>query len=235
MRDRVIVASKCGIRWRGEPDASAPHRWDFSREHVLRSCDASLERLGIERLDLFMLHRPDWLADPEEIASAFCRLRDQGKVTEFGVSNFRPSLLAAVQRACPMQLVVNQVEIHLERLDAFEDGTLDQCLAEGMTPVSWSPLAGGRLGEGGAVDPASPRAEGLRALHGLLDRMAAERGTSRAALALAWLLKHPARIVPVVGSVNPERIREAAKADTLELSREDWYTILLAARMQPLP
>lgn len=235
MRERVLVASKCGIRWKGEPEASAPHRWDFSREHILRSCEASLRRLGTDRLDLYMLHRPDFLADPREIAAAFAELRRQGKVLEFGVSNFRPSLLDAVQRACPMPLVVNQVEIHLARLDAFEDGTLDQCLTGEVTPLSWSPLAGGLLGDGGAVPPGHPRAAALRALLERLDAMARERGVSRTVLVLAWLLRHPARIIPIVGSANPARIRDAARADDLELGREDWYTILTAARGAGLP
>lgn len=235
MRDRVLVASKCGIRWKGEPDASAPHRWDFSKEHILRSCEQSLRRLGTDRIDLYMLHRPDFLADPDEIAAAFGELQRQGKVLEFGVSNFRPSLFTAVQRACPMPLVVNQVEIHLARLDCLEDGTLDQCLERGVTPVSWSPLAGGWLGDGGAVPPGHPRATALHGLLETLDAMARRLGVSRTVLVLAWLLRHPARIIPIVGSANPARIRDAAKADDLELGREDWYTILAAARGAGLP
>jgi len=235
LRERVLVATKCGIRWAGEPDAGAPHRWDFSREHVVRSCEGSLRRLGTDRVDLFMLHRPDYLADPAEIASAFDELKRAGKALQFGVSNFRPSLLAAVQRACPMPLVVNQVEIHLARLDAFEDGTLDQCLELGVTPVAWAPLAGGWLGDGGGVPDGHPRAATLRGLLGTLDAVARRLGVSRTVLALAWLLRHPAGIVPIVGSANPERIRDAAKADGVELSREDWYTILTAARGAGLP
>lgn len=235
MRDRILLATKCGIRWRGDPDASAPQRWDFSREHIVRSCEGSLKRLGTDRIDLFMLHRPDYLADPQEIAAAFSDLKTQGKVREFGVSNFRPSQLSMVRSACPMPLVVNQVEIHLARLDCLEDGTLDQCLEHGVTPVSWSPVAGGLLGDGGQADPGDPRAPGLRALLDLLDAKSRQHGVSRAVLALAWLLRHPARIIPIVGSVDALRIQDATKADGLELSREDWYTILVAARMRPLP
>jgi predicted oxidoreductase len=235
MRDRVLVATKCGIRWKGDPDPAAPHRWDFSREHILRSCEASLRRLGTDRIDLFMLHRPDYLGDPQEIAAAFGELQRQGKVREFGVSNFRPSLVAAVQRACPMPLIVNQVEIHLARLDCLEDGTLDQCLEEGITPTAWSPLARGLLGDGGAPDPKDPRAPRLRALLDLLDATARRYGVSRAALALAWLLKHPAGIVPIVGTIDPARIRDAVVAAGIALSREDWYAILVAARGEGLP
>jgi len=235
MREQILIASKCGIRWKGEPAASAPHRWDFSREHILASCEASLRRLGTDRLDLYMLHRPDYLAEPDEIAAAFSQLKQQGKVLEFGVSNFRPSLLSMVQHACPMPLIVNQVEIHLGRLDCLEDGTLDQCLERDITPVSWSPLAGGLLGDGGRSKPDDPRAPGLHALLELLDAMAKERGVSRTVLSLAWLLRHPAGIIPLVGSIRPERIRDAVGADDLTLSREEWYTILVAARGQGLP
>jgi predicted oxidoreductase len=235
MRDRILVGSKCGIRWQGDPDESAPHRWDFSREHIVRSCESSLKRLGTDCIDLYMLHRPDYLADPQEIATAFSELKRQGKVREFGVSNFRPSLLATVQHACPMPLVVNQVEIHLGRLDCLEDGTLDQCLERGITPVSWSPLAGGLLGEGGRVDPGDPRAPGLRALLEQLDVTAERYGVSRGVLALAWVLRHPSRIIPLVGSVSPARIQDAVRADSLALSREDWYSVLVAARMRALP
>ena len=235
MREGALVASKCGIRWAGDPDPSAPHRWDFSREHLVRSCEGSLRRLGIERLDLFMLHRPDYLADPDEIAAAFAELHAAGKVREFGVSNFRPSQVAALRRACPLPLRVNQVEVHLLRLEPFEDGTLDQCLELGVTPVSWSPLAGGRLGDGAAPDPGDPRASVHAAVLAALDAAAGRHGVSRTVVALAWLLRHPAGIVPVVGSVHPDRIRDAVRADALELSREEWYAILLAARGAGLP
>lgn len=235
MRERVLVASKCGIRWKGDPVATAPHRWDFSREHIVRSCEGSLRRLGVDTIDLYMLHRPDYLADPHEIAAAFEQLARQGKVRAFGVSNFRPSLVSMIRAACPMPLVVNQVEIHLARLACFEDGTLDQCLEERIVPVAWSPLAGGMLGDGGSVDEANPRAGVLRALLARLDELAARHATSRTVMALAWLLKHPAGIVPVVGTVNPDRIRYAAKADEVQLSREEWYDLLVAARGQGLP
>ncbi len=235
MRDRIMIATKCGIRWAGDPAPGVPHRWDFSREHILRSCDGSLKRLAVDRIDLYMLHRPDYLADPEEIAAAFHTLRTQGKVREFGVSNFRPSFLTMIQQACPMPLVVNQVEIHLMRLDAFEDGTLDQCLTEGITPVSWSPLAGGVLSDGGRPDPRDLRSAGLRDLLETLDAVAERHGVTRTATALAWLMRHPSHIVPIVGSTDPQRIRDAVKADEVALSREEWYTILAAARMQGLP
>jgi len=182
-----------------------------------------------------MLHRPDYLADPHEIAAAFSDLKSSGKVRYFGVSNFRPTLVTALQVACPMPLVVHQVEISLAKVDAFTDGTLDQCLIEKITPMAWSPLAAGLIG--GRAHDLLPSQKTYRVESFLpaIDAVAKERGASRTAVALAWLLKHPSGIQPVVGSVNPDRIRQAAKADELDLSREEWYRLLLAARGEPLP
>jgi len=235
MRDRILLATKCGIRPAGTPNPDSPQRYDFSSEHILAACDASLKRLGADTIDIYMLHRPDYLADPQEIANAFSQLQAQGKVRYFGISNFRPTLVTALQVACPMPLVVHQVEISLARLDTFTDGTLDQCLIERITPMAWSPLAAGLIG--GGATRLLPGQKGYRPelFLGALDAVAKNRGVSRIAVALAWLMKHPARIMPVVGSVRPERIREAAKADELELTREEWYRLLLAARGEPLP
>lgn len=235
LREHILIATKCGIRFPGDPSPDSPHRYDFSSEHIIASCEGSLKRLGVETIDLYQLHRPDYLCNPQEIAEAFAQLKDQGKVREFGVSNFRPTLVMALQKACPMPLIVNQVEIHLGRLDCFDDGTLDQCLAESVTPLAWSPLGGGFLGEGGRIESNHPRAEGINTLLRILDETADSHGVSRTVIALAWLLKHPSRIIPIVGSANPDHIRDAAKADTVDLSREEWYRILTSARMKPLP
>ncbi len=205
LRRGALIASKCGIRKAGEPKPGSPYRYDFSADHIIHSCEQSLQRLGIETLDLYQLHRPDYLMHPEEVAGAFSQLKQAGKVREFGVSNFRPSQLTALQRACPMRLEVNQVEISLANLSCFEDGTLDQCLGEKLTPMAWSPS------------------------------VARARGTSRLVVALAWLLKHPAGIVPIVGSARPEKIGEAARAVQMDLSREEWYRLFQAARGEPLP
>jgi len=235
MRERVLVATKCGIRPSGDPEADSPSRYDFSAQHIIESCEGSLKRLGIEVIDLYMLHRPDYLADPEEVARAFSQLKAAGKVRYFGVSNFRPTLVTAVQVACPMPLVVHQIEISLAKLDAFTDGTLDQCLIERLTPMAWSPLAGGLLG--GGATRLLPAQEKYQVEHLLptLDGVAKARGLSRTTVALAWLLKHPSRIQPIIGSLEPERIREAATAAQVELSREEWYRLLIAARGEPLP
>jgi predicted oxidoreductase len=234
MRERICIATKCGIRMADDPPGS-PYHYDSSAEHILRSCELSLTRMGIEMIDLYQIHRPDLLMHPPEVAEAFDKLKQQGKVREFGVSNFSPSLWASLQKHCPMPLIVNQVEIHLGRLDSFYDGTIDQCLAESITPLAWSPLGGGFLGDGGKVDRKNSRRRGLIALQELMDRISGEMGVSRTLLALAWLLKHPSRIVPIFGSTSPKRIQEATAAENVELSREDWYRLLVAARMEPIP
>ncbi|MEO7932716.1 MAG: aldo/keto reductase [Chthoniobacterales bacterium] len=234
-RENMVIATKCGIRFEDEPTPGLPHRYDFSYEHIVWSVEESLKRLQIEQIDLLMLHRPDFLADPDEIAQAFTELREAGKVREFGVSNFRPSLLSMVQNALPFELQVNQVEIHPLRLDAFTDGTLDQCIERVVTPMAWSPLAGGKVATGAVPDPAAANFELQTNLLAVLDTAAREYGCDRTVMVLAWLLKHPSEIVPVVGSANPENIRNAARATEVHLDRETWYRILRAARGIKLP
>jgi predicted oxidoreductase len=235
MRDRIVVATKCGIRFAGDPNPGSPHRYDLSAEHILRSCEGSLQRLGVERIDLYQLHRADLLMDPHEVVGAFEKLKSQGKVREFGVSNFSPSFVTTLQKVCPFPLIVNQVEIHLGRLDCVYDGTLDQCLAESMTPLAWSPLGGGYLATGGAVEWRNPRRKVLRGLLATMDDIATRLNVSRTVLALAWLLKHPSHIIPIVGTTDPARICEAVRADEIDLAREDWYRLLVAARGEKLP
>jgi predicted oxidoreductase len=235
MREKIAIATKCGICRQGDPRPESPYRYDFSAGHIIWSCEQSLKRLGVERIDLYQLHRPDYLCDPEEVAAVFTRLQQSGKVRHFGVSNFRPSQMAALQKACPMPLIVNQVEISLMRLDAFNDGTLDQCLAEKITPLAWSPLAGGRLGVQDPIDMRDP--DHARRIHirEVLELIARERQTTRPAVALAWLLKHPSQIVPIIGSTDPGRISELARAAELELSRDEWYRLFEASYGQRLP
>jgi predicted oxidoreductase len=234
MRDKILIATKCGIRFPDDP-AGSPHRYDFSAEHILWSCDQSLKRLGIETIDLYQLHRPDLLMNPPEIAEAFEKLQKAGKVRFFGVSNFMPSFLSALRAHVTMPLIVNQVQIGLHRLEPFYDGTLDQCIEHTITPLAWSPIGGGFLGDGGKVSDKHSRREVMEALVKLLDETAARYNITRTQLSLAWLLKHPSRIIPIVGSAKPDHIKAATKADDVELSRDDWYRILVAARGEKLP
>ncbi len=235
MREKIVLATKCGIRFPDDPFPGAPYRYDFSGEHIQRSCEASLKRLGVDHVDLYQLHRPDYLGDPHEVAGAFAVLLDAGKARHFGVSNCRPSYLTALLKACPFPLLVNQVEISLAHRNALDDGTLDQCLTERITPMAWSPLGGGQLADGAKRVLPSQEGYGSDRLFRVVDALAATHGTSRSNIALAWLLKHPAKIVPIIGSTNPARIREAAASIEVKLSREEWYELLVAARGERLP
>jgi predicted oxidoreductase len=235
MRERVVVVTKCGVRHAGDPNPDSPNRWDFSGDYIVSSCEQSLKRLGMDSVDIFMLHRPDYLGDPEEIAAAFSKLKAAGKARWFGVSNFRPTFVTALQVACPMPLIVHQVEISLAKLDTFTDGTLDQCLERKITPMAWSPLAGGLIGEGAKRLLSWQKEYKPEKFMPVLEEIAKARGVSRTVVALAWLMRHPSKIIPIVGSNNPDRIRDAAKAAEIELSREEWYRLFTAARGEPLP
>lgn len=238
LRKKMTIATKCGIRFCDEPPG-APQRYDFTAEHIIRSCEQSLQRLHIEHIDLYQLHRPDYLMDVDEVAVAFSSLHKSGKVRAFGVSNFRPSqvsmLARAVQQKLEENLATHQVEISLAQLAAFEDGTLDQCQAMNLTPMAWSPLAGGLLSDGATEILPGQKGYKPEPIIKAIDELAKERNTSRTTIAIAWLLKHPTKIIPIIGSTNPERIRAAAAAAEIELTREEWYRLHIAARGEPLP
>lgn len=234
MREQIVLLTKCGVRHAGQPEAGSPHRYDLSADHIIASCEGSLKRLGVDAIDIYMLHRADYLLEPQEVARAFTQLKEQGKVRHFGVSNFRPTFLTALQAVCPMPIVAHQFEFSLTRLDPLTDGTLDQCLIECLTPMAWSPLGGGLLADGpGRLLSWQQRYHPER-INPMLDGMASARGVTRAVVAMAWLMKHPAGVMPIVGSTRPDRIREAAKAADLELSRDDWYRLFVAAQGNPL-
>ncbi|MCP5528472.1 MAG: aldo/keto reductase [Verrucomicrobiales bacterium] len=235
MRDRILITTKCGIRHADHPEPGAPYRYDFSETHILRSCEGSLKRLGVGTIDLYLLHRPDLLCDPEEVARAFSKLQESGKVREFGVSNFRPSQVAMLQKHCPMPLVANQIELSLWRLDPLLDGTVDHCVQERITPQAWSPLAGGTLVSKAEVHIEKTDDARLNRIQEVLIELAHARGVTPMAMALAWLLRHPAGIMPIIGSVKPERIREAATAGAIEMTREEWYRLLEGAHGCRLP
>jgi predicted oxidoreductase len=234
-REQLIVATKCGIRRAGDPGPNDSYRYDSSRKHILRSVDGSLSRMGIDYIDLLMIHRPDYLMSPTEVAEAFEQLARVGKVRTFGVSNFRPSQVALLQAALPMTLAVHQIEFSLHQTSALDDGLLEQCLTLGITPMAWSPLDKGHLGDAPLNGIGPGHYEQRMRLRSELDGLAAAKQTERASVALAWLLAHPAGVVPVIGSVNPDHIRAAAMADALSLSREEWYGLTEAAKGGRLP
>lgn len=235
LRDKILIASKCGIRKAGDPTASAPYRYDFSREHIVQSCEASLKRLQTDRIDIYQLHRPDLLAEPDEVAAAFTQLRMQGKARAFGLSNASPAFFSLIQKSCPFKLIVNQVEISLAKLDYFRNGTMEQCMLEKIVPLAWSPLGGGRLAFPGPIDLNEPGHAKRIQLRDAIDQVARDLNASRAVVAIAWLLKHPSKIVPIIGSADPRNIKEVTKALDLKLSREDWYSLLEGAVGERLP
>ncbi|MEM9385533.1 MAG: aldo/keto reductase [Pseudomonadota bacterium] len=228
LREELTLIGKCGIRM---ADASGPKRYDFSREHLLVSVDGSLERLGVESLDALLLHRPDYLCDPHEVAETFTTLREAGKVHRFGVSNFTPAQVDLLASALDTRLVANQIEINLRHLDALSDGTLAQCLQRGMTPQAWSPL-------GGVISTdLTPKftIEDRQRVDAELAEQAARYDVAPWQIALAFLLRHPAQIAPIVGSTTPQRIADASATIAIPYTREDWYRLLEARRGARVP
>ncbi|MDH3276099.1 MAG: aldo/keto reductase [Gammaproteobacteria bacterium] len=230
-RQQILITGKCGVRFPVGPDDDAPARWDLSNEHIIRSVEGSLGRLGIEQLDLLLLHRPDYLMHTAEVAEAFSALKSSGKVGHFGVSNFSTSQVDLLQSAIPDPLLINQVEINVHNISALSDGVLDQCLRLGMTPQAWCPIAGVAYPAWGNTfsdeDDIRIRQE--------LGRQSEIYGVDDWIIALAWLLKHPAMISPIIGSTNPSRIAAATAALDVDYGREDWYRLLEARNGQPVP
>jgi len=226
LKPRIKLISKCGIALVNP--ARPAHRvkhYNTSREHIVASVDNSLTSLGVERLDLLLIHRPDPLMNADEIADTFGELKQAGKVEGFGVSNFLPHQLELLQSRLDMPLRANQIEISLLRLNSLFDGTLDQCQRLRVTPQAWSPLAGGAL---------SNQHEETH-LSRTLSRLANELGVTREQLAIAWLLRHPAGIRPVLGSGKLTHIRELVEAQNIQLDRQLWFELLEAAMGQPVP
>jgi len=239
LRENLIITSKAGIRRAGYPEnngseSNSPEsdcselpftqRYDFSKQYILDSVEGSLKRLNLDYLDLFLLHRPDYLMNISEVAQAFDELKASGKVKHFGVSNFKPSQLSLLQSACSMPLLVNQVEINIHNIDAFENGTLDQCQQLGVTPIAWCPL-------GGVVYPAwgnTFSVEDDQRISVEVAKQANKYQVEPWVLILAWLLKHPANICPIIGSTTPERIVAAKQALEINYSRENWYRLFEA-------
>ncbi len=223
LRDRMTIATKGGIV-PGVP-------YDSSPEHLRTTCEASLRRLQIDTIDLYQIHRPDFLGHPERIAETLGKLREAGKIREVGVSNHTPSQVRALQAWLPFPLATQQPELSCWRHEPLRDGTLDQCLELRITPLAWSPMAGGRLG----LAPDAAEDPRLRELLGLLDRIASEQGATRGSVAIAWTMLHPSGVIPILGTQRIERIREGVAALDVRLSRTQWNAILIAAQGEPLP
>jgi predicted oxidoreductase len=245
LRERVVIQTKCGIRFPGTPQGGEPGRYDFSYDHIVTSVDGSLKRLGIDQIDVLLLHRPDPLMEPDEVARAFDAVHRAGKVRYFGVSNFSASQMALLQKSLGHPLVVNQLEISLLHHHLINEGvgvnqtgytyggttgTLDYCRLHDIRIQAWTPVARGRI-----FDPPSDAPAYVIETANLIADLARELNTSREAIALGWLLRHPAGIQPVIGTTKIERLLDSCKVDTVTLTREAWYALFTAARGNAVP
>ena len=224
MRDQIEIISKCGIEVRAE-DAPAQdvNHYNSSAASITASVDTSLRRLGIEQLDVLLIHRPDLLMDADEVAATAAVLKRQGKIKHLGVSNFSPAQFALLQSRWNEPLVTNQVEINPLNLAVTEDGTLDQLQQLNIRPMAWSCLAGGAL-----FDVTS--AQGAR-LHCTLNEIKSELGAeSISEVVFAWVMRLPSRPVPIIGSGNIDRVSSAVAATHLQLDNQQWYRIWTAAK-----
>jgi predicted oxidoreductase len=227
LRRELIFTSKCGVK---KAEGSRPPRYDLSKLHIIKSVEASLKRLNTSYLDMLLLHRPDFLMNPSEITETFDTLFHSGKVNHFGVSNFSASQVNMLQSKINFPIMANQVEINLHRIDALTDGVLDQCQAQNISPQAWCPLGGVAYSAWGNTFAA---ADELR-IEKELKYQAEKYRTEESIIALAWLLKHPATIFPIIGSTNPERIIKALEALEIPYKSDDWYRLLEARNGFPV-
>jgi predicted oxidoreductase len=218
--DGAVLATKIGIE-PGSPYNSSP-------AYLTAACEASLSRLRVERIDLLYIHRPDLLTHPVELAHTLDGLVTSGKVAAIGVSNFTPAEVDALSRHMKAPIAAHQLEFSAAHVDPLFDGTLDQAMAHGIAVAAWSPLAGGRL-DGSDATPAISR------VRETLQRIGKHAGISPAAVALAFLHRHPAPVTPILGTRTPARLRDCLKANDCTLSRTDWYAIVEACRGESMP
>jgi predicted oxidoreductase len=248
LRERIVLQSKVGIRFANDAQHSGePTRYDFTYENITRSTEGILRRLQVSHLDLLLLHRPDPLVEPAEVARALDELHRSGKVRHFGVSNHTPGQIELLRHYVRQPLVVNQLEFSLaqpalvtEGFSANQAGTgatsglaagiLDYCRRHEILIQAWSPVGGGKLLKApvpaeGPIDPAST----------LVASLAKAKGTTPEGILLAWILRHPAGMQPIIGTTQADRVRTSAQADEVTLTREEWYSLLAAARGKSVP
>lgn len=230
VRGKMILQSKCGIR---------PGMFDFSREHILASVDGSLKRLKTDYLDVLLLHRPDALVEPEEVAAAFDELEQSGKVRHFGVSNQHPRQIDLLKKYVRQPLVANQLQlsitnasmitsgfnVNMENSAAInrDGGILDYCRLHDLTIQPWSPF------QFGFFEGVFLGSDKFPELNAKIAEVAQKYGVSDTTVVMAWLLRHPARMQPVTGTMNTGRLKDCCKASEVHLTREEWYAILLSA------
>lgn len=245
LREQMFIQTKCGIRF---ADAEGnPGRYDFSKEWILSSVEGSLERLHTDYIDVLLLHRPDPLMEPEEVAEAFAALKKEGKVRYFGVSNFHNDQIAFLQSYLPDPLIANQIQLGLDHLDWIEQGimfnntdgkhinfapgTIEYCRMNGIQIQAWGSMAQG-IYSGRSLKKQPKR---VKRTAKLVEELAEKYETSLEAIVIGWLLRHPAAIQPVIGTTKEKRIHGCAKALDIELSREEWYALFVSARGESVP
>lgn len=229
LREKMEIVTKCNIKLVSENRPSHTlHAYDSSKEHIIRSAETSLKNLHTDYIDVLLIHRPDPLMEADEIAEAIEILKDSGKVDQFGVSNFTPWQFDLLQSRVSFPLVTNQVELSVLQLKALYDGTLDQCQQKRISPMAWSPFGGGGLFNGNSEQEKRIRNELIKIGQELGDAAADQ-------VALAWILKHPSKIVPVLGTGNLDRIKAAKAALDLTLSRDQWFRLLEASNGFEVP
>lgn len=219
LREKARIATKGGIR--------PPLPYDQGEAYLRSAIDNSLQRLQIDRIDLYQIHRPDILTNPQEVARALEDAVRAGKIASLGVSNFTAAQIDTLQHFLTLPIASTQPEISPLRIDCFENGEIDQALKLNLRPLAWSPLGGGRL--------LNPRNDRERSVAAALDAVANDQGVSRSVAAYSWLMAHPAGIVPIIGSQRPERIAEAVGAIQMRWTRQQWYSVFAAARGMKLP
>ena len=245
LREKLILQEKGGIIVGADPDFGPPSRFDFSYEHLVKSIETDLKRLGTDYVDLFTLHRPDILVEPEEVARAFDYMEKQGMVRYFGVSNHNAAQLELLRKHVRQPFVLNQLELNIIHHHLISNGmlvnqtagqfanatgTLEYCRLHDIMIQAWSPLARGQL-----IAPKPDAPQNVQKTAALVADLAAQKNTTKEGVALAWLLRHPAMIQPILGTHKVEHIASAVAADTVELSRQEWYSLLEAARGAGVP
>lgn len=229
LRKNIQIITKCGIKLKSHkhPERKIKY-YDYSFNHIVNSVNSSLKNFGTDYIDLLLLHRPAPFFNPEEVAKAFSYLKENGKVLHFGVSNFNPVQFDMLNSYLDRKLVTNQVEISPYCLEHFDNGNLDYLMKEEIKPMAWSPLAGGQL-----INPTNEKG---KRLNKIISEIAEELNIENIdQIAYSWLLKHPAQIIPIVGTGKIERIKNAVEAMDIKLNLEQWYKIYNASTGNELP
>lgn len=222
VRNQIKIVTKCGIRPLSNkfPEVAVKH-YDYSHKHIVSSVEQSLKNFRTDYIDLLLLHRPSPLLDPHEVASAFHHLKKSGKVLHFGVSNFLPHHIETLQAFIDIPLVANQIEISPLQLEHFQNGNIEYLQHKHITPMAWSPLAGGRL--------LKPKNEIEQRVAKTINKISKENKSLPEQLAISWLAAHPSGIIPVVGTGKIERIRNAYTALSKPLTTQQWFEIYTAS------